>query len=237
MNIQSLNYRGELSKKESYKNGDVVKASSWKHPGVYVRCGSKWKFIARLVQIICALFAFGAGAQTFTNIFIGTAPNDGTGDTLRTAFGKINTNFYTITNSIGVSSNSAVVTSNALQAQISAAATGLATNIATFGIKINPLVMATRWTNDPQRALAEVEMVLTDAVGGVPQFKVDVEHGTQTTNNWQVSPIGGGLGATLTTPITNRYSFRLSPSSVVKITDTSTGGATSALSKSVVFRE
>ncbi len=38
-------------------------------------------------------------AFDFTTVNIGVTNNDGTGDTLRTAFGKINTNFYYLTNS------------------------------------------------------------------------------------------------------------------------------------------
>jgi len=36
-----------------------------------------------------------------TNVNIGSAPNDGTGDVLRTAFTKINTNFGVVTISLG----------------------------------------------------------------------------------------------------------------------------------------
>ena len=50
------------------------------------------------------LLCFTALAQTRLNINVGTNPNDGSGDTVRTAFGKANTNFiylfgYTLTNS------------------------------------------------------------------------------------------------------------------------------------------
>lgn len=38
------------------------------------------------------LAAAANGAQTITNVFLGTTPNDGTGDSLRTAFSKLNTN-------------------------------------------------------------------------------------------------------------------------------------------------
>ena len=37
-----------------------------------------------------------AGADTIHLINIGTAPNDGTGDSLRTAFVKVNSNFVTL---------------------------------------------------------------------------------------------------------------------------------------------
>jgi hypothetical protein len=49
----------------------------------------------------------------YTNIVIGTAANDNTGDTLRSAFSKINTNFVTITNQVATLSN-LVVTSTAV---------------------------------------------------------------------------------------------------------------------------
>jgi len=54
----------------------------------------------------------------FTTINVGTTANDGTGDTLRTAFGKVNTNFTTV----GVIST---VQSNSLQTQIYATNTAL----------------------------------------------------------------------------------------------------------------
>jgi hypothetical protein len=39
--------------------------------------------------------------STFANVYIGAAPNDGTGDPLRNAFDKINHNFSNITSSGG----------------------------------------------------------------------------------------------------------------------------------------
>lgn len=67
----------------------------------------------KLILLIIGL-ATGICSAQFTNIFTGSAPNDGTGDTVRTAFGKANTNFYYLTNSIAVVSNANYVASNLL---------------------------------------------------------------------------------------------------------------------------
>ncbi len=57
----------------------------------------------------------------------GATNNDGTGDTLRAAFGKINTNFYYATNIVGIASNSLaasiVTTSNSVSSGPSLIAT------------------------------------------------------------------------------------------------------------------
>ena len=50
-------------------------------------------YIVLAVVLGCLL---AVGADTIHPINIGTAPNDGTGDSLRTAFVKVNSNFVTL---------------------------------------------------------------------------------------------------------------------------------------------
>lgn len=79
-------------------------------------------------KLICIFLflAINASAQfPFTNIFLGTTTNDGTGDNLRFLLGKVNTNSYYLTNAIGV-------TSNALQASIIASNASPAAPVVTF---------------------------------------------------------------------------------------------------------
>ena len=62
------------------------------------------KLPAIILLILTAFLASCYGAQQTINI--GTTPSDGTGDTLRTAFGKVNTNFtelYSLTSAINAS--------------------------------------------------------------------------------------------------------------------------------------
>lgn len=90
----------------------------------------------------------------FTTINVGTTANDGTGDTLRTAFGKVNTNFTTA----GMIST---VQSNALQAQI------YATNAA--------LLLAVNYTNYDN--LVTTTNLISAATNGTYKNAF-------TTNNW-----------------------------------------------------
>lgn len=73
----------------------------------------------RFYAILLLLAAcFIARAYVITNVTIGTVANDGTGDPLRIAFGKINTNFYALTNIVSELTNSINASSNVLYARI-----------------------------------------------------------------------------------------------------------------------
>ena len=54
----------------------------------------------RILILLGCLLAVVAGAQTRLTINTGTAANDGSGDSLRAAFGKVNTNFATLWNTV-----------------------------------------------------------------------------------------------------------------------------------------
>lgn len=80
--------------------------------------------------LLCASTAFGFN---FTNVFTGGTNNDGTGDTLRLAFGKLNTNDMYLTNLTSVVSNGVASlvasTSNSIATSPSFAPTLTFTNI------------------------------------------------------------------------------------------------------------
>lgn len=100
------------------------------------------------------------------------------------------------------------------------------TNVATFQFSpitpTNWLSIATRTTNTAQRATLELDLGFVDAATGTPVAKIVVEHGTTITNTWTCSAPG-----TVVSTITNHFSFRLNPSSVVTITDISRGSGAS----------
>jgi len=63
-----------------------------------------------LLLFLLPILAFGQ----ITNINLGTSPNDGTGDTVRIAFGKVNTNTAWLASQLGSSTNASTTLSNAV---------------------------------------------------------------------------------------------------------------------------
>lgn len=93
--------------------------------------------------------------------------------------------------------------------------------------------LATRTTNTAQRATLEVDIGFVDAATGTPVGLVTVEQGTQKTNVWTIAAPG-----TIVSTVTNHYSFKLTPSAVVTVTDVSRGtGASVTLSQSQLTSE
>ncbi len=54
------------------------------------------------LSLLLLLVALTAPAYEFTNVYTGVSTNDGTGDRLKTAFGKINTNFLYVVNLVTI---------------------------------------------------------------------------------------------------------------------------------------
>lgn len=109
-----------------------------------------------LLMLLLLAMPAGAGAQVITNVFTGSAANDGTGTPLRGAFNRINTNFWLLTNTYP-----AAWTNAALKAA----------QDATNGLNTALVVKLTGTTNHVQLATndlaAAIEVKLTGATNHV----------------------------------------------------------------------
>lgn len=87
----------------------------------------------------------------------------------------------------------------------------------------------------PQRALLFVQLAFDDVTGGIPSCTVIATNTVSTNNFGSISPTLNGLTLVGTQTITNHYTYVLDTNQVIKITDTSTGGASTRMVQSILF--
>ena len=162
-----------------------------------------------LLVVLLAMGGAVASGQTITNVFTGSAANDGTGTALRTAFNRINTNFWLLTNTYPAAWTNAALKAaqDATNDLNTAIAVKLAngtnhTALATNNLNTALVTKLTDATNDLNTALVAKITASTNDYK-VREVAVSGE-GSQVTavTNTSTGLITLGLSATLTNQVT-----------------------------------